>query len=416
MKKGIDRRNFLKNAGAMTLGSAFASSCVHINKGAKETGDSQTFESAQVPHRTLGRTGEVIPVIGLGCVFDFTKLHHILNGCLQYGVNYWDTATNYGNLKSQLGIGQYLGEHPEVRKNLFLISKPIDEELDIPNVDAYEIDLHESLERCQTDYFDVYCAVHGLKDPAQLTDDVKDWAESCKKRGLFKYLGYSAHTNMAASLEAAAKCGWIDVALVAYNFQLMQDDNYQRAIDNARKADIGLIAIKTQRKVSLDPMPFETEADRKLAEHFIERGFTDGQAKLKIVIEDERFASAAVGMNKMDILTQNVAATIDQTKLTQADRKALHEYAQATCDRYCAGCTRVCNAHLPDMPYVNHIARYTMYNNSYGQHKRARDLFAQIPEDVRKRLLCTDYSAAEAHCPNHFPIAKVIAEAVDKLA
>ena len=221
---------------------------------------------------------------------------------------------------------------------------------------------------------------------------------------------------MAQGLAAAAKCGWVDAVLVAYNFQLMQDDEYQKAIDAAHKAGIGLIAIKTQRKASMKPMPFESEADKKLATHFLERGYTEGQAKLKIVLEDERFTAAAVGMNDLDILAENAAAALDRTKLTGADKAALREYAEATCDRYCTGCSDICNAAVPDVPFVNHIMRYVMYHNSYGQHARARELFARIPDDVRSRLLSTDYSLAESRCPQRLPIGRIVAEAVSKLA
>jgi len=413
---GVDRRGFLNRVGAMALGSALPSFFARAKAGSAAQEEQPASEYPQVPQRKLGRTGADVPVVGVGCIYDFTKLGHILDGALQYGVAYWDTATNYSRTRSQLGIGQYLEKHPDVRKRLFLISKPVDLETPLPVIADLEKDVHESLERTRTDYFDVYCALHAMTNPAQLTDELKEWAESCKKRGLFKYLGYSAHVNMARGLTAAAECGWVDAVLVAYNFQLMQNEEYQRAIDAAHKAGIGLIAIKTQRKVSMKPMPFESEADKKLAEHFLARGYTEGQAKLKIVLEDERFTGAAVGMNELDILAENVAAAVDRTKLTEADKAALREYARATCDMYCAGCADICNGALPDVSFVNHIMRYVMYHNSYGQHARARELFARIPTDVRSRLLSTDYSLAEARCPQHLPIGRIVAEAVSKLA
>ncbi len=107
---------------------------------------------------------------------------------------------------------------------------------------------------------------------------------------------------------------------------------------------------------------------------------------------------------------------INKTKLTQADRDALNEYAQATCSTYCAGCAHICDSALPDTPYISDIMRYLMYYNSYGDMDRARELFAQIPAGVRNRLLGTDYSLAETRCPQHLPIAKLVAEAVNKLA
>ncbi|MHC4790159.1 MAG: aldo/keto reductase [Planctomycetota bacterium] len=366
----INRRNFLKAMGAAGFGSVLAAS-----SSCGKSGEADEAKYPQVPRRRLGRTGVEVPIVGLGCK-----------------------------------------KHPELRKRLFLISKPVDLETPLPVIADFDKDLQESMERTKTDYFDVYCAVHGLSNPDQLTDELKRWAEDCKKRGLFKYLGYSAHENMAQGLFAAAKCGWIDVVLVAYNFQLMQDNEYQRAIDAARKADIGLIAIKTQRKATLEQLEIETEEDKKLTGHFMERGFTTGQAKLKVVLEDKRFASAAVGIRDIGILTQNVAAALDKTKLSWADRAALQEYARATCDMYCTGCSHICNAVVTDMPYVSHIMRYLMYYNSYGHEDRAKQLFARLPRKARNNLLNVDYTLAEARCPQHLPIGKIVAEAVTKLA
>jgi hypothetical protein len=121
-------------------------------------------------------------------------------------------------------------------------------------------------------------------------------------------------------------------------------------------------------------------------------------------------------MKNVAILTSNVAAVLDKTKLTQADMAVLHEYAQATCSGYCAGCADICDAALPGIPYVSEIMRYLMYYNSYGEKDMARELFAQIPSDVRGRLLSTDYSLAEARCPQRMPIGRLVAEAVGKLA
>jgi predicted aldo/keto reductase-like oxidoreductase len=249
-----------------------------------------------------------------------------------------------------------------------------------------------------------------------LTDEVRKWAADAKRRGLIKCVGFSTHKNIAQTLSAAARLDWVDAVLTGYNFQLMQDPELQAAIDACYEAGIGLIAIKTQRKTSMDEMNIETEEDRKLTDHFTQRGYTDGQAKLKVVLEDKRISAAAVGMRELDILATNVAAAVDQTKLTREDRTALKDYARATCNRYCTGCAHICDAALPDAPYVSDIMRYLMYHNSYGDHNRARTLFARIPRDVRTRLLDTDYTRAEARCPQRLPIAGIVAEAVSKLA
>ncbi len=121
-------------------------------------------------------------------------------------------------------------------------------------------------------------------------------------------------------------------------------------------------------------------------------------------------------MKNISQLTSNISAALDKTKLTRADTQALTEYAQSTCDGYCAGCANICNAALPDITCVSDIMRYLMYYKSYGEHEQAKQLFAQISAEVRNKLLKTDFSQAEAHCPQHLPIGKLVTEAVTRLA
>jgi aryl-alcohol dehydrogenase-like predicted oxidoreductase len=373
----------------------------------------------QVPKRKLGKTGVEVPCLALGALFNLVENQIILEKCFQLGVHYWDTAPDYAGQNSERGIGKFISKHPQTRKKLFLVTKASDA---VTVADA-EKALQASLKRMNTKYIDLYYIMdrmagpgyvgHGLSDPAKLTDDLREWVKSAKKRKLIRFFGFSTHKNMAKCLAAAAKLGWIDVAMTTYSFRIMQDPELQASIEAAHKAGIGLIAMKTQGRPQ---EKIETEKDKKLAEHFLQRGFTEGQAKIKAVLQDKRFSSACVGMENVGILTENVAAALDKTELTAADMAVFKEYAQATCSGYCAGCADICESALPDVPYVSDIMRYLMYYNSYGQQQRARELFARIPRNLRNRLLSMDFSLAEARCPQRLPIRELVAEAVSKLA
>lgn len=414
----INRRNFLKTMSAAGLGSVFASSNVKAGaEGAnaadpKAKAEAQKPKFPQVPKRKLGKTGIEVPILSLGTVFDLVDNQVILKSALQWGVNYWDTATNYAGGNSELGIGKFLAQKPEMREKLFIVSKPPDLRTPVPDLADVEKQLQDSLKRMNTNYIDLYLAVHGLRNPDQLTNELKQWIEKTKKRGVIKFSGFSTHRNMAQCLTSAARLNWIDAIMTKYDFRLMQNAEMQAGIEACNKAGIGLIAIKTQAR----RQKITTKEDKKLAGHFLKRGFTEAQAKLKAVLEDERISSAAVGMQNVAILTSNVAAVLDKTKLTQADKAVFKEYAAASCSGYCAGCAYICESALPDVPYISDIMRYLMYYNSYGEQARARELFAKIPGNVKNRLLNIDYRPAEARCPQHMPIGKLVAEAVSKLA
>jgi len=403
----INRRNFIKTIGAAGLGSVFTSGRIKADSN-EPNAPEKTKEPKlpQVPRRRLGKTGVDVSCLSLGTIFNVVEYQIILRKALQWGVTYWDTAYEYAGGNSELGIGNFLSKNLGVRKDLFIVSKASDAR----TVADVEKRLQTSLKRMNTKYIDLYYGVHGLDDPAQLTDELKKWANEAKSRKLIRFFGFSTHKNMAECLQAAAKLDWIDALMTSYNFRLMQDEKMQAAVEACHKAGIGLIAMKTQA------MQIETDDDKKLAEHFLQRGFTDGQAKVKIVLEDKRISSACVGRENLTHLTLNIAAVLDKTQITQADMEVFKQYARATCSGYCAGCANICDSALPDTPYISEIMRYLMYCNSYGEHQEAKQLFAKIPGDVRNKLLSTDYSSAEARCPQHLPIAKFIAEAVSKLA
>ena len=399
----IDRRNFLKTVGAAGLSSVLASTG---RTNAEEKPQKPKYP--QVPKRKLGKTKVKIPCLSFGTFQVDVDNQILLRKTLQYGVNFWDTAYNYGGGNSELGIGKFITKNPKVRKNLFLVTKASGARAP----EEIEKRLATSLKRMNTDYIDLYYGLHQCPNPAWLTDEVRKWAESAKKRKLIRHFGITTHQNPEKVLAAAAKLPWIEVIMTPFNFYQMQKPEMQAAIDACHKAGIGLIAMKTQGM----GQRIRTDADKKLVEHFLQRGFTKEQAKIKLVLEDKRFASACVGMKNVSVLNSNLAVSFDKTKLTQADREVFSQYAKATCDGYCAGCGDICNAALADTPYVSDIMRYLMYHNSYGEQAEAKRLFAQIPAGVRNKLLDMDYTLAEARCPQRLPIRELVAEAVGKLA
>jgi len=409
----FNRRDFLKKAGIAGLAPVLASA--EIKKDAN-TPKAQKSKLPQVPKRKLGKTGVEVSCLGLGT----NKLDNqiILRRAIDMGVTCWDTAHSYVGGNSEREIGKLLSKSPELRKKLFLITKASFAK----TIEQKEKYLHESLERMNTDYIDLYYVIHGLSEPALLTNELKQWVESIKKRGLVRFVGFSTHSNMPQCLTAAVKVGWIDALTTSYNFRLMQSDEMTAAVETCHKAGVGLLTMKSvaltfeERSMLEAGKKIETDEDKKLLKRFLEKGFAEGPAKIRAVLEDERISSACVGMNNVALLNSNVAGVLGKTKFTRAERDIFAEYARATCSGYCAGCANICNSALPETPYISEIARYLMYYNSYGDKDRARKLFAAIPSEVRSKLLSADYSPAEARCPQHIPIAEMVAEAVDKLA
>jgi len=408
-KNSINRRNFLKTVAATGIGSAIASTKLLADANDPNIADPNAVKEPKppvFPMREFGNKGFKVPCFCLGVMFNALDQFAILRKALQLGVHFWDCAYSYANGNSEVAIGKILAEQPELRKKMLITSKSggTPEEL--------ENHLQESLKRLNTDYIDIYY-IHGVGEADRLTDDVRKWSEDAKKRKLIRFFGFSTHSNMANCLLAASKLGWIDAVITTYNFRVMQDEQMQQAVEACHKAGVALVAMKIQA----GRQQIETDKDKELIEYFTKKGFTEGQAKIKAVLQDKRISSACVGLGRGNIehLVLGVDAVLDKRPLDEKDVAFLTDYARKTCDGYCSGCSQICSKATPDMPYVADVMRHLMYYNSYGDHEMARELFAQLPV-TKSRLLAADYSLAEARCPNRLPIAKFIREASVKLA
>jgi uncharacterized protein len=401
-EKHLSRRDFLLTAGMVGAGSLLGATAVFAQGVVESVGPGQDLKDSSVPLRPFGRTGVSVSSLSLGGIFEIPSNQLVLRQALKWGVTYWDTAYSYGGGKSELGIGQFLSKYPEARKKLFVVSKS-----DARSPAGITKHLTESLERLKTDYVDLYF-LHGLKDVDPLNREIKAWAEKTKTDGKIKLFGFSTHSNMEDSMLAAAKLGWIDGIMMTYNFRLMQSDKMKSAVDACVKAGIGLTAMKTQGGASVS---MESETELQMAGRFLKQGFTDKQAKLKAVWENPNIASICSQMPNLTILMSNIAAAMNQTRLSAEDLRLFDRFACETASSYCAGCATICESAFAGAPPIREVLRCLMYFHSYGEKDRARELFAGLPAAVRKDLPQCDFSTAERKCPQGLPIGKLMKEA-----
>ena len=173
----------------------------------------------------------------------------------------------------------------------------------------------------------------------------------------------------------------------------------KRAVEACIKAGIGLTAMKTQGGGSVKT---DTDTELEMAGRFLQKGFTDAQAKLMAVWQNPDVASICSQMPNMTILMSNVAAALNRTDLSAQDTELLERYARETHSDYCAGCTQICEAAVGRNVPIGDVMRYLMYCRDYGERDHAIAQFNRIPERVRMRMANLDYSLAEQRCPHKF--------------
>ena len=411
VKKGnFSRREFIKTAGGVGLGSALISlsSLTHAH------GSSSTKlpEHMIVPIRTFGKTGVNVSILSLGGVLDIHD-QLVFRQAFKMGITYWDTADSYGGGKNERAIGKYFAKFPNDRNKVFLVTKA-------STSDPQKLTerLNASLHRMNTSYIDMYLIHHISDVKNELTNEVKAWAEKAKAKGHIRFFGFSAHKNMENSMLSAAKLGWIDGIMMSYNYRLMIKDEMKRAVDACVKAGIGLTAMKTQAAFLANfyaSIGSKTDDALKMTENFLKKGYTAEQANLKVVWENQNIASICSAMPNITILQANVAAALNKKNLSEGDKQRLEQYAQQTAPCYCAGCANICESSIDiDVP-ISDVLRYSMYNHSYGDRDRALTLFNALPADIKLNILKADYSKAEKYCPQKIQINKVLKKTYEDL-
>jgi predicted aldo/keto reductase-like oxidoreductase len=398
--KNMDRRTFLKTTGAGGASLAISSGLA-ANVLASET--PKDTKAKTVPTRMMGKSGMPVSVLSFGGQ-DWSTNQNLLRLGFTMGVTMWDTSDRYQNGKSELGIGEYFSRYPEDRKKIFISTKATEKSEPQQISDT----LDQALERMKTDYVDLFM----LSMMQGVPSGAKELMEKKKKEGKVKLVGFSSHLGNDQVVAQSIAMGWVDVLMITYNYILMQKDEIKKQIDDCAKAGIGLIAIKTQGK---SPDAKETPEALAATRHFMDKGYTLEQAKIKAVLSDERIASVCSDITNVTILKDNIAAATDNVKLSAKDFKVFNMLAQGEMNHYCQGCGK-CLIVMGDASRIPDVMRYMMYYNSYGDRDRARGLFRELPGSVRNALASRDYSIAEAVCPHGLQIGGIMRKASTLLA
>ncbi len=234
LAKTIGRRGFL-GAGA---GIAVASSLLTSRPAEAQ----EPAQPAVLPKRTLGKTGVDVSILNLG-TWRSVGLDRILRFAWANGLRYIDTAKSYG---SEPAIGRWLQAMPEIRKQLFLVTK------DQPNTPRQLIkQLDDRLKALRTDYVDLIFIHHvgdhnfGREVKWPQSKEFKETAEAIRKSGKARFVGFSTHhPRRPEILEAAVKGGFVDAIMLQNNPWIAQEDAMNRALDLCHKSGIGLISMK----------------------------------------------------------------------------------------------------------------------------------------------------------------------------
>jgi aryl-alcohol dehydrogenase-like predicted oxidoreductase len=159
---------------------------------------SERAAKADVPYRTLGRTGERVSAIGLGG-WHLSLKHvdeqlalHIVRGAIDRGITFMDNSWDYNEGQSEIRMGQALRDG--YRDKVFLMTK-----IDGRSRKAAVKQLDESLRRLGTDHIDLvqHHEILRFEDPHRIFDPEGANAALLEARqaGKIRYIGFTGHKD-----------------------------------------------------------------------------------------------------------------------------------------------------------------------------------------------------------------------------
>jgi predicted aldo/keto reductase-like oxidoreductase len=293
-REHIRRRDFLKTMAAAAVGTTV--SCKTSGPAARAP-----FDAKGLPTATLGKTGAVVPRIGIGlgsrfcAVTDEDEALAILEAALDQGFYYWDTAYSYRNksIVSEERIGRVLERR---RNEVFLATK-----LEDRSYDGVMRELDESLKRLRTDHIDLY-QVHLIQSMADLDTlglpgGALEALRKIKDEKIARFIGFSGHLDAAVMAEAARRHDF-DTMLIALNhYEERRGDFEGGAIPAAASRGMGVMIIKAVR-------PRETVESLAASD------------LIRYALTLPHIHSAVVGTDSVDVVRKNAALLRDFKPLT----------------------------------------------------------------------------------------------------
>src|SRR3989442_5394127 len=201
---------------------------------------------SKLQHRVLGRTGVSVPILAFGCGSRFLMYEPeeaglaAVNGAIDMGITYLDTAIDYGDGKSETRVGMVMKAR---RKEVFLATK-------IPGRartrDAALKEVEASLKRLQTDHVDLL-HIHSLGDEADLAkieapDGVLKALYELRGQKTARFIGMPTHTDRAVMAKAIERND-LDCVQMAMN-PARANRFEELALPAAKAKNLGVILMK----------------------------------------------------------------------------------------------------------------------------------------------------------------------------
>ncbi len=406
------RREFIRSVGlgAAAVASAGVVGCTKSDVPAtKGETAARTADQAIKSYREIGTTGLKMSDISMGC--GQLDNPYVVERAIDVGINYFDTAPDYGNGQSEITLGKVFKD-PAKRDKCIICTKICErgaygQHLNVGSSPAEVVAVVEgSLKRLNTDHIDLIM-VHAIgereNDLPRLTDPgMLEAVARLKEQGKIGHLGVSSHGPhcMEDCLTAAIESGHYAMFMPAYNF--VQHDRLGEVLQKAREKGVGVVAMKTLSGAK------EEDLSRFQAD-----GSDLAAAAFKWVFTNPAVSGLVVTMRTSAEVDKYAAAS--GKRFAAEDQGLLNQYSTEIWSEYCRTGCGDCLPHCPHGVAIAEIMRYDMYFTAYGDHYKAMKGFHDLPPAMRPNA-CRNCSAPCLQgCGYNLAIRDRLLEAADRL-
>jgi aryl-alcohol dehydrogenase-like predicted oxidoreductase len=319
--------------------------------------------------RGFGRTGMQLSVLGFGCGAvggimvrgGHADQERTVARAIAAGINYFDTAVQYGDGESERNLGRVLQNLKPA--NVFVGTKVRLPQSDVGRIDeAIITSLEGSLARLRLERVDIL-HLHNAITPdgggpalsvRQVLDEVVPTFERLRQQGKIRFLGLTAVGDTAA-LNQVIDAGAFDSAQVVYNMlnpsaaealpKNYPAQDYARLFDHTKAAGVGVVGIRVlaggalsgsaERHPIASPAPepigsamsYDADIDRaRRLSPLVQEGFATSltEAATRFAISHPAMGTILVGMATPQEFEDALAA-VEKGPLPQAALDRLSE-------------------------------------------------------------------------------------------
>ncbi|MGF1633530.1 MAG: aldo/keto reductase [Phycisphaerae bacterium] len=223
----------------------------------------------------------------------------VMDAARKDGILHFDTATGYGNGRSETLVGQFIKDHG-IREQVFLASK---QGCRGEDGDVYYKAIEDSLSRLQTDYIDLYY-IHWPKSDADMRPTMKA-LERARGEGKVKTIGVS---NFSVDhMRQVGEAGKVDAHQIGYSllWRWAEKDVIPYCQENG-------VAVVTYSSIAQGILTGKFKSRQKPT-------FPDGDQRNKMVLFDENvWPHVFDGVQKMQAVADRIGRSLTELSIRWA--------------------------------------------------------------------------------------------------